>query len=365
MKIPNWPLECPIYDPSQSYFYNFTYGPFTKSLAFLKRPKTDTLFSFLGHDVHSNIGIAAGPLLNSRWIRIASRLGFDILTYKTIRSHACPGHDLPNIVYVQRKASLVAQTADQQPKDMSEITITNSFGMPSQSPDFVLQDIAHAKQVLLPHQVLIVSVVGSFGSSKNLFDDFATTASIAKQAGASVIELNLSCPNVQSQEGLMYHHLDDMFTCIRTVKKQIHSVPLIVKIGKPHSFSALKNVLTTAAKAGANAVSGLNSLSMSVIDRKGQVALSNRKTSGICGSAIRKDSLQFVRDAKNIIEQEQLDLTLIGVGGIMQPSHFADCLDQGADVAHCATAFFWDPYIAIKYHYLHNQMDASVYETST
>ena len=38
--------------------------------------------------VESAVGIAAGPLLNSKWIQAYCRLGYGLLTYGTVRSAA-------------------------------------------------------------------------------------------------------------------------------------------------------------------------------------------------------------------------------------------------------------------------------------
>ena len=46
---------------------------------------------FCGIPVQSPLGIPAGPLLNSRWLLYYASLGFDVLTYKTVRSSARAG----------------------------------------------------------------------------------------------------------------------------------------------------------------------------------------------------------------------------------------------------------------------------------
>jgi hypothetical protein len=53
--------------------------------------------------VATPIGVPAGPLLNARWIEVAAKLGFDVLTYKTIRSVEFSGHPVPNMIYVDIK----------------------------------------------------------------------------------------------------------------------------------------------------------------------------------------------------------------------------------------------------------------------
>ena len=41
---------------------------------------------FLGHSLFAPIGVAAGPLLNGAWCLHYASLGFDLLTYKTVRT---------------------------------------------------------------------------------------------------------------------------------------------------------------------------------------------------------------------------------------------------------------------------------------
>ena len=52
--------------------------------------------NFMGFKVNSCFGIPAGPLLNSKWIELYGKLGFDLLVYKTVRTAAYPSHPPPN-----------------------------------------------------------------------------------------------------------------------------------------------------------------------------------------------------------------------------------------------------------------------------
>lgn len=56
----------------------------------------------------SPIGVPAGPLLDSRWTTLAAKLGFDIVTYKTVRTQASSGHAPPNVLYLQAQNQLTA-----------------------------------------------------------------------------------------------------------------------------------------------------------------------------------------------------------------------------------------------------------------
>lgn len=353
--IPNWhPQHPPIYDIQKSYAENAEYGPFFTGLV-PKRPKAHKTWDFLGHKVNSRLGVPAGPLLNSNWIFLAAKLGFDILTYKTIRSFAYAGHPVPNIIYVNRTSSELAQKIDVPPKDLDQLSITNSFGMPSRSPDFLLQDIERAEKSLSDGQVMVVSVVGTPGHSKNYLDDFIQAAAIAKNAGAKIIEVNYSCPNVDKAEGCLYMSPQTVAEYTSKIVQAIKPLPLILKVGKFTHAEQMKEVFIAAAKSGARAISGLNSVSVRVMDGKKSALGDKRETSGICGASIRKEALEFIKSAHEINRKEKLGLTIIGVGGIMLPEHFDLFFTEGAGFAMTATGMMWDPYLAMRYHQNHEE----------
>ena len=112
-----------------------------------------------------------------------------------------------------------------------------------------------------------------------------------------------------------------------------------------------KEVFLAAAKAGIDAISGINTLSMKAVTKEGDYALDeNRKTSGVCGGPIKQAGLLFVKQAREIIDDETLPLTLIGVGGITCPQDFKEYLNAGADFVQSATGMMWDPYLAMRFH---------------
>lgn len=328
----------PIYDIHKTYAENVAEGPFFSG-TIPKRPLSKKTYNFLGHSVRSLVGVPAGPLLTSKWIALAAKLGFDIPTYKTIRSYAHPSHPLPNVTFVNGQGKQIA-------KPGSELTITNSFGMPSQSPEFLLQDIERANRSLEKGQVMIVSVVGTPNRGMSFLDDFVRTAILAKEGGAKIIEANFSCPNVEKADGILYMSPETVHEYTQKIVKAIHPTPFLIKVGVFPSAHLMKSVFLAAARGGCAGICGINSVSMQVeppLDKE-------RKTSGVCGGAIRDQALSFIRDASQIIRQEKLGLTLLGCGGIMLPEHFEEFFDAGAQVAMSATGMMWDPYLAVSFH---------------
>lgn len=137
------------------------------------------------------------------------------------------------------------------------------------------------------------------------------------------------------------------------IKAAIKDTPLIIKVGYIKDLAQIKALALSAAKAGVDAISGINTVSMEVKTKQGLPALGeNRKRSGICGGPIKTFGLDFIDNLTNIIQQEKLSLTTIGVGGITLPEHFDQYFNAGATFAQSATGMMWDPYLAMRYHNL-------------
>ena len=127
--------------------------------------------------------------------------------------------------------------------------------------------------------------------------------------------------------------------------------PLILKVGVFPDADLMRQVFLSAARAGVRAISGINTIRKNVVDRDGRPSLGpDRPASGVCGAAIRNAALRFIRDARNIVRSEALDLRLIGVGGVTMPEHADLFLDAGADFVQSATGMMWNPLLASLYH---------------
>lgn len=354
MKFEN---TTPIYDIAKSYLENAEEGPFFKG-EIPKRLLTES-YDFLGYRVASRIGIPAGPLLNAKWIKLAADLHYDILCYKTIRSKEWKGHPVPNIVYIdgdlqlERDGGAITQKLF-PPEDMSTLGITNSFGMPSRSPQYLHIDIPKANKSLHSGQAMIVSVVGSTDRG-DFFQDFVEAALLAKECGAHIIEANYSCPNVASKEGSLYLDPEMIFALTQRISRAISPIPLIIKVGCYPNAMLLEEACQSISRGGARAIAGINTISKEVLSPAGAWTLGpERKLSGICGAPIRHAALKFIRDSRHIIDKNKLDLVLIGCGGITMPEHFDQFFNSGAHIAMTATGMMWDPYLALKYHQEHS-----------
>src|SRR5258706_11844573 len=107
-------LHNPFYDPLKSYEDNFHEGPFNDladGKIYKQTGKPE--YMFLGNPVFLPFGIPAGPLLNGKYVKAALDKGFDIPTYKTVRSQKYKSNPWPNVLSVQVKEDLTLDIAEE------------------------------------------------------------------------------------------------------------------------------------------------------------------------------------------------------------------------------------------------------------
>lgn len=316
-------------------------------------------YEFLGYKIASRVGMPACAVTTSKGIWLAARLGCDVLTYKTIRCHAWPPHPEPNISYVHQSLPLVhndiGTTIIAHNDKMlalqsfsegggANIAIANSFGNQSMDEEWTKNDIKNAKQSLLEGQVLIVSIFG------NTLDEWIKTAQIALDGGADIIEANFSCPNLNTNNEPVYTRPKDIFLIVQALVQTIGHIPLILKCGVFTDYQLMRNALIAAGRAGAKGICGINSVPMKVVNADGKATFGTRTFAGVSGRPIQELALDFIKMASIIIREENLNLVVIGVGGITMASHFSKFFAAGATVALSATGMMWNPYLVAQYH---------------
>ena len=340
----NSPQTFSKYDRQRSYDWNCEHVPAPVDV---NVPDVPGDWTFCGLPVDSPLGIPAGPLLNGKWCLYYASLGFDVVTYKTVRSGARECYPLPNLQPV-----LCEQITD----SMTELPATTdmqgswavSYGMPSKVPSDWRADIEATRNALPSGKLLSVSVVATVQDDWSLNDlaaDYAQCAKWAVESGADIIETNFSCPNVATCDGQLYQQPSDARNVTATVRDAIGTVPLVVKIGHvPTNAEAMS--LLDALGSNVDGIAMTNSVATRVRNADG--VLFDGQKRGICGAAIFDASLAQLRMFAEAIRARELDVELVGVGGINKAEHVERYLAAGAQACHIATAAMVDPGIAME-----------------
>lgn len=344
----------PFYDPHKTYYENFEQGPFGDfTNDDIVQTKRKLGYDFLGNKVDLPFGIAAGPLLNGKYIKAALQKGFDLVVYKTVRSHEYPCHNWPNIVEIDQDADLSLEKAVQgvYKKELSDNpkAITNSFGVPSFEPEFWQKDMQECIKFAQSGQLVIGSFQGTPNGEGNVqayINDFAHTAQLVKETGVKVMEANLSCPNEGSGK-LLCHDLDRTTQIVNQIRQVIGDTPLLLKIAYLEDQTYLEKFIHTLAPY-VQGFCAINTIAAKIYDHSGEQALpgEGRLVSGVCGSPIRWAGLEMVKRIARIRESMASHFTIIGVGGVMNTEDYQTFIDAGADAVMCATGAMWNAYLA-------------------
>lgn len=342
------PPRLPHYDIRQTYQWNYENAPEPVTQ---EQPTVPGRWSFCGLPVSSPLGIPAGPLLNGKWVLYYASLGFDVLTYKTVRSTSRACYPLPNLQPVDTP-SLSGSTQRVKISSDMQGSWAVSFGMPSASPDVWQKDVEQTRNQLPDNKILSVSVVGSIQpgwSLDDLADDYALCAKWAIQSGADCIETNFSCPNVCTQDGQLYQQPEAAALVASRVKEVTGSIPYLIKIGHVPDHTQAQELLQ-AILPYASGIVMTNSVAASVSDQRGN-AMFGGEQRGICGQATKAASLKQLKIFAQQI-REMPDKTaspdLISCGGISTASDVKAFLAAGAQATHLATAAMCDPLVGFK-----------------
>jgi dihydroorotate dehydrogenase (NAD+) catalytic subunit len=345
------------YRIDRSYEWNYANGPvWTGELPVVPETPTKTFF---GYEVASRLGISAGLLLNSRWIEFYARCGFDILTYKTVRSRRRACYAKPNWLFVDPADTAGLERAEQgvhagarsTAGDVADWTSTVSFGMPSRDPAVWMGDVALSRSLIGPRQALVVSVVASAATGAGVADlvrDFGDLAAMAREAGAQIVEANLSCPNVRSAEGDLFNDAEISGRIARALRDGAGTLPVLLKIGHLQDDARL-DALLRAVAGQANGLVIVNGLSRPVLDGAGAAAFGeSRLQAGILGRGVHSIGVRDVARAVALIRRERLDLEVAGVGGVANVADAERYFEAGACAALMGSAPMFDPALAVR-----------------
>jgi len=205
----------------------------------------------------------------------------------------------------------------------------NSIGLPNKGLDgFLDQDLPLLAELPVP---LVVSVLGtSHGEFARLVEGVADRAEVA------ALELNVSCPNVES--GLIIGQQPEETLALIQGLRPRTAKPLIVKLTPNVPEPA--TVARAAEEGGADAVSLVNTLEAAAIDPATLEAWLGAGSGGLSGPAIRAVAVGQVREVAAAVS-----IPVIGMGGIESGTHALAFLGAGATAVAVGTANFRDPLV--------------------
>ena len=148
-------------------------------------------------------------------------------------------------------------------------------------------------------------------------------------------EINISCPNVR-EGGLLFGNDLNSVSRITEKVRAVTKKPIIIKLSPNVSYIA--EFAKAAKENGADAVSAINTLvgaAFNIFTRKPKI---NNITGGLSGPAIKPVAI-----AKVLEISRQVDIPIIGIGGIMDWKDVVEFMIAGSSAVQIGTLNFIDP----------------------
>lgn len=177
------------------------------------------------------------------------------------------------------------------------------------------------------------TVVGSIWG-RNV-DEFAQAAAMMRGANIVALEVNASCPNLESRSQIFAHSAQATRSVVEA--SLVAGVPLWVKLSP--NTPDLVSIAAAALDAGASALVLVNTLLGLAIDIETRHATLGNGGGGVSGPAILPVALRAVYECREAFP----DTPIVGVGGISSGEDALAMVMAGANAVEVGTASFANP----------------------
>jgi len=184
---------------------------------------------------------------------------------------------------------------------------------------------------LQKHDVAVIANI--YGESYLEYQKVARKLSSVK--GVHALEVNVSCPNVK-KGGLSFGADPKAAAEVTRRVKGETNLPVIVKLTP--NVTDIAAIAQAVEKAGADAVSLINTLAGMSVDLKTRMSHLKNITGGLSGPAIKPVALLMVWQVV-----KRVSIPVIGIGGIMNAEDALEFLILGAKAVQIGTANFINP----------------------
>ncbi|GAB6269101.1 MAG: dihydroorotate dehydrogenase [Smithella sp.] len=184
----------------------------------------------------------------------------------------------------------------------------------------------------------VAVIANIYGETYDEYKKVAKKLSAAK--GVQALELNISCPNVK-KGGVSFGSDPKVAARVTQAVKEETSLPVIVKLTP--NVTDIAVIAQAVEKAGADAISLINTLTGMAVDLKTRKPYLRNITGGLSGPAIKPVALRMVWEVV-----KKVSVPVIGIGGIMTAEDALEFLILGAKAVQIGTANFINPHATME-----------------
>src|SRR5512135_552650 len=207
--------------------------------------------------------------------------------------------------------------------------LINAVGLSNPGVDLTLDEVRTAKRTLKSQGVAVIASI--FAES---VWDFGLVAQRISPAEPELIEVNISCPNVEHEFGQFFCASPYVAAQVTRRVKQSTDVPLIVKLSPNEANIA--EIAKAVVDAGADAISAINTLGPGmVIDIESRAPIISNRIGGISGPAIHPIAVRCVNDIARAVR-----VPIVGIGGNTEARDGIEMIIAGAYAVGIGSAIY-------------------------
>ena len=208
----------------------------------------------------------------------------------------------------------------------------NAIGLQNPGVEkFIEEKLPYLRKLKIP---ILVSIMGY-----RVEELVSLVQTLERAGGFDGYEVNLSCPNVSygsSGGAVMFAHDVTMIEAAISAVRHETKKTVVAKLGP--DVSDIGKMAQAAERAGADAVSLINTFIAMAIDIETRRPILANKTGGLSGPCIKPIAVRMVWEAA-----KKVKIPVMGIGGIMNAKDAVEFLIAGASAIQVGTANFINP----------------------
>jgi dihydroorotate dehydrogenase (NAD+) catalytic subunit len=205
--------------------------------------------------------------------------------------------------------------------------LINAVGLSNPGVEVMVEEIQAAKESLAPLGVPVIASI----FAETIYD-FGTIARFITEAQPDLIEVNVSCPNIDDRYRLMFAADPYVASQVTRRVKQNTDIPVLVKLSP--NVTDIVRIAQAVVEAGADGITAINSLGPGIIlDVETYRPVLSHGTGGMSGPAMRPVAVRCVYDICRAV-----DVPVVAVGGVTTGRDVVEMLLVGATAVGIGSA---------------------------
>jgi dihydroorotate dehydrogenase (NAD+) catalytic subunit len=205
--------------------------------------------------------------------------------------------------------------------------LINAVGLSNPGVEVMVEEIRAAKEELTPLGVPVIASIFA-----DTIYDFGTMARFISEAQPDLIEVNISCPNVDARYLQMF--AADPYVAAQVTRrvKENTDIPVLVKLSP--NVTDVVEIARAVVEAGADGITAINSLGPGMIlDIETRRPVLAHGTGGVSGPAMRPIAVRCVRDICQAVE-----VPIVAMGGVTTGRDVVEMILVGATAVGIGSA---------------------------